>query len=47
MFYNLEDKKIKNSGDNWSAPNASIIGDVNLEKNTNRIVYLKLIKIQS
>ena len=34
MFYNLEDKKVKNSGDNWSAPNASIIGDVNLEKNT-------------
>ena len=34
MFYNLEDKKVKNSGYNWSAPNASIIGDVNLEKNT-------------
>jgi carbonic anhydrase/acetyltransferase-like protein (isoleucine patch superfamily) len=34
MFYNLEDKKVKNSGDNWVAPNASIIGDVTLEKNT-------------
>ena len=34
MFYNLEDKKVKNSGENWSASNASIIGDVTLEKNT-------------
>ena len=34
MFYNLEDKKVKNLGDNWSASNASIIGDVTLEKNT-------------
>ena len=34
MFYNLEDKKVKNSGENWCAPNASIIGDVTLEKNT-------------
>tara|TARA_B110001452_G_scaffold87444_1_gene71469 strand:- start:115 stop:627 length:513 start_codon:yes stop_codon:yes gene_type:complete len=34
MFYNLENKKIKNSGENWIAPNASIIGDVTLEKNT-------------
>ena len=34
MFYNLENKKIKNAGDNWVAPNASIIGDVTLEKNT-------------
>ncbi|MDC1146563.1 gamma carbonic anhydrase family protein [Candidatus Pelagibacter sp.] len=34
MFYDLEDKKVKNSGENWSAPNASIIGDVTLEKNT-------------
>ncbi len=33
MFYNLENKKIKNAGDNWVAPNASIIGDVTLEKN--------------
>ena len=31
---NLKDKKVKNSGENWSAPNASIIGDVTLEKNT-------------
>ena len=34
MFYDLEDKKVKNSGENWIAPNASIIGDVTLEKNT-------------
>jgi carbonic anhydrase/acetyltransferase-like protein (isoleucine patch superfamily) len=34
MFYDLEDKKIKNLGENWIAPNASIIGDVTLEKNT-------------
>ena len=34
MFYDLKDKKIKNSGENWIAPNASIIGDVTLEKNT-------------
>ena len=34
MFYDLEDKKVKNSGENWVAPNASIIGDVTLEKNT-------------
>jgi len=34
MFYNLEDKKVKSLGNNWSAPNASIIGDVTLEKNT-------------
>ena len=32
MFYDLEDKKVKNSGKNWSASNASIIGDVTLEK---------------
>ena len=34
MFYDLENKKIKNLGENWIAPNASIIGDVTLEKNT-------------
>jgi len=34
MFYNLENKKVKNAGANWIAPNASIIGDVTLEKNT-------------
>jgi len=34
MFYDLENKKIKNSGDNWVAPTATIIGDVTLEKNT-------------
>ena len=34
MFYELENKKIKNFGNNWVAPNASIIGDVTLEKNT-------------
>ena len=34
MFYNLKDKKPKKIGDNWVAPNATIIGDVILEKNT-------------
>ena len=34
MFYDLEDKKPKNSGENCVAPNAVIIGDVTLEKNT-------------
>ena len=34
MFYDLENKKPKNSGENWVAPNANIIGDVTLEKNT-------------
>ena len=34
MFYDLEDKKVKNLGENWSASNASIIGDITLEKNT-------------
>jgi carbonic anhydrase/acetyltransferase-like protein (isoleucine patch superfamily) len=34
MFYDLKDKKPKNSGENWVAPNATIIGDVKLEKNT-------------
>lgn len=34
MFYNLENKKIKNSGENWVAPNATIIGDVTLDKNS-------------
>tara|TARA_B110001452_G_scaffold193630_1_gene163645 strand:+ start:1314 stop:1826 length:513 start_codon:yes stop_codon:yes gene_type:complete len=34
MFYDLENKKIKNYGENWIAPNASVIGDVTLEKNT-------------
>jgi len=34
MFYNLKDKKTKNLGENWVAPNAVIIGDVTLEKNT-------------
>jgi len=33
MFYDLENKKIKNAGDNWVAPNAVVIGDVTLEKN--------------
>jgi carbonic anhydrase/acetyltransferase-like protein (isoleucine patch superfamily) len=33
MFYELENKKIKNLGNNWVAPNATIIGDVTLEKN--------------
>ena len=34
MFYDLENKKIKNSGENWVAPNATIIGDVTLDKNS-------------
>lgn len=34
MFYELENKKIKNSGENWVAPNATIIGDVTLDKNS-------------
>ena len=34
MFYDLKDKKTKNSGENWVAPNAVVIGDVTLEKNT-------------
>ena len=34
MFYDLKDKKTKNLGKNWVAPNAVIIGDVTLEKNT-------------
>src|SRR6056300_1581893 len=34
MFYDLKDKKPKSSGENWVAPNATIIGDVTLEKNT-------------
>ena len=31
MFYDLENKKPKNSGENWVAPNAVIIGDVTLD----------------
>ena len=34
MFYDLKDKKPKNSGENWVASNATIIGDVTLERNT-------------
>ena len=34
MFYDLENKKLKNSGENWVAPNAVIIGDVTLDKNS-------------
>ena len=34
MFYDLKDKKPKNFGENWVAPNAIIIGDVTLEKNS-------------
>ncbi len=36
MFYDLENKKPKNSGENWVAPNATVIGDVTLEKNTSK-----------
>ena len=32
MFYDLKDKKPKNSAENWVAPNAVVIGDVTLEK---------------
>ena len=34
MFYDLKDKKPQNSGESWVAPNATIIGDVTLEKNS-------------
>ena len=34
MSYYLKDKKTKNSGENWVAPNATIIGDVTLDKNS-------------
>ena len=34
MLYDLKDKKPKNSGENWIAPNVVVIGDVTLEKNT-------------
>lgn len=34
MFYDLKDKKPQNSGDNWVAPNAIVIGNVTLEKNS-------------
>ena len=34
MLYDLKDKKPKNFGENWEAPNAVIIGDVTLKKNT-------------
>ena len=34
MFYDLKDKKTKNFGENWVAPNAVVIGNVTLEKNT-------------
>ena len=34
MFYDLKDKKPQTSSENWVAPNATIIGDVILEKNS-------------
>ena len=34
MFYDLDNKKVKNSDENWVAPNATIIGNVTLEKNS-------------
>ena len=34
MFYDLKDKKPKISSENWVAPNATIIGDVILGKNS-------------
>jgi carbonic anhydrase/acetyltransferase-like protein (isoleucine patch superfamily) len=33
-LYDLKDKKPKNFGENWIAPNAVVIGNVTLEKNT-------------
>ena len=37
MFYDLKDKKVKNLGENWSASNASIIGDVTLRGDVENI----------
>ena len=34
MFYDLENRRIQNANENWVAPNAKIIGDVTLEKNS-------------
>jgi carbonic anhydrase/acetyltransferase-like protein (isoleucine patch superfamily) len=34
MFYDLKDKKPKSTGENWVAPNATIIGDITLGKNS-------------
>ena len=34
MFFDLENKKPINLGENWVAPNATVIGDVTWEKNT-------------
>ena len=34
MISDLENKKVNNHGDNWVAPNAVVVGDVTLEKNT-------------
>ncbi|MBD1136784.1 gamma carbonic anhydrase family protein [Pelagibacterales bacterium SAG-MED49] len=34
MFYDLKDKKPLSSGENWVAPNATIVGNVTLEKNS-------------
>ena len=35
MFYNLKDKKLKNSNKSWVAPNVTTIGGAILEKNSN------------
>ena len=43
MFYDLKDKKPQNSGENWVAPNATIIGDVTLEINTIKVPFSPLI----
>ena len=48
MFYDLKDKKPQNSGENWVAPNATIIGDVTLEKNSSiglMQYYVAILKI--
>jgi carbonic anhydrase/acetyltransferase-like protein (isoleucine patch superfamily) len=42
MFYDLKDKKPKNSGENWVAPNATIIGDVTLRKEYKCLVQCSL-----
>ena len=34
MFYDLENKNPKHLGENWVAPNATVIGNVTLDKNT-------------
>ena len=42
MFYDLDNKKVKNPGNNWVVHNATIIGDVILEKNTSIWLRIRL-----